>query len=101
MTELASKLAGEIKSYSVDFADVLPLGVTISTKTVTASVYSGTDASPSAIISGVATSSGSVVTQKIAAGTLGVIYTLLWAITTSDSQTLHKTTLLAIAPSIP
>ena len=101
MSELPVKLLGESKLYTQDFADVLLVGVTISTKTVTATVYSGTDASPSSIVSGSATSSGSIVSQMITAGTLGVIYKLLWQITTSDSQTLQKATLLAIVQDVP
>lgn len=101
MSELPIKLLGESKLYTQDFADVLAVGVTISTKTVTASTYSGIDASPSSIVSGSATSSGSIVSQMLTAGTLGVIYKLLWAITTSDSQTLQKATLLAVVQDIP
>ena len=101
MTELPAKLLGETRTYTQDFADVLPIGVTISTKSIAATVYSGTDASPSSIVSGSATSSGSIISQKITAGLLGVIYQLLWTITTSDGQTLQKSTLLAIAPNTP
>jgi len=100
MVELPVKLLGETKLFSVDFADVLGTA-TISTKTVTATTYSGTDASPSSIVSGSASSSGSIVSQMITAGTLGVIYKLLWAITTSDSQTLQKATFLAISADVP
>lgn len=101
MTELEPKQVGETRSYSVNFADVLPLAVTISTQAVTATVLSGTDASPSSIISGSASASGATVTQKITAGTVGVIYTLLWTITTSDSQTLLKSRRLAVVAANP
>jgi hypothetical protein len=57
-----------------DFTNGLASAETISTAVVTATVYSGTDASPSAIISGVATISGALVTQKVIDGLEGVTY---------------------------
>lgn len=94
------KLSGEIKSYDWDFSSLLDVGETISTKSVTASVYSGTDASPSSIINGSATSSGNIVSQSITGGVVGVIYLLKCQITTSSSQTLQLTSFLAIQPDI-
>lgn len=94
------KLLGETKFLSEDFASDLVIGVTISTKVVTASVFSGTDASPSTLISGAATSSGTVVSQKVTGGVLGVLYELLWQVTTSDGQTLQHASFLAIAPDL-
>lgn len=99
--ELPPKLAGESPNLTFDFAGRLASGETISTQVVAATVYSGTDANPSAIISGAATASGSVVTQKVTAGTLGVIYELLCTITTSAGQTLQMCGLLAIVPDEP
>ena len=101
MLEFESKLVGETKNYSVDFADVLATSETISTKTVTATTYSGTDASPSSIVSGSATSSGSIVSQNITAGTLGVVYQLLYQITTSSSRTLQKAAWLTVVSPLP
>lgn len=69
-----------------DFAQNLAVAETISSASVTATVYSGTDASPSAIISGAATISGTKVTQTITAGTIGVTYILTCVIVTSASQ---------------
>ena len=99
--DLPPKLAGEVANYTFDFSSDLASGETISTKVVTAAVYSGTDASPSGIISGSATSSGAIVTQKITGGVLGVIYELLCQITTSAGQTLQQIGLLAIIPREP
>ena len=70
-----------------DFAQYLAVGETISSASVTATVYSGTDASPSSIISGGATSSGAQVTQTITGGVIGVTYILTCVITTSASKT--------------
>lgn len=94
------KLIGEVKTVKFDFTSDLAAGVTISTQSVTAAVWSGTDASPSAIISGSATASGAIVSQLVTGGTLGVTYTLLCSITTSDSQTLRKAAYLSIIPNV-
>lgn len=97
--ELPNKLAGDIKNYTFDFSGLLAVGETISTQSVAAGVYSGTDATPSAIISGAASASGAVVTQKITGGTVGVIYELTCTITTSTGETLLLSGLLAVTPS--
>lgn len=94
------KLAGETQTYTFDFTSDLAIGETISTQTVTATTYSGTDASPSSIISGSASASGAVVSQKITAGVLGTMYELLCQITTSAGQTLQQPAFLAIAPDL-
>lgn len=93
------KLVGETITLTFDFTSRLASGETISTKSVAATVYSGTDASPSSIISGSATSSGAVVSQVVTAGTAGVLYSLLCTITTSASQTLLMQGFLAVVPN--
>lgn len=95
---LDGKLAGETVNEVFDFISKLATGETISTATVVASVYSGTDAAPSAIISGSASISGTKVTQLVTAGILGVMYKLLCTITTSAGQTLVLAAFLAIVP---
>ena len=97
---LQPKIAAETVSYTFDFSSRMGSTETISTKVTTATVYSGTDASPSSIISGAATSSGQIVTQALTGGTLGVIYTVLCTITTSLSQTLQLSAYLAIVPPL-
>ena len=99
--QLPNKLSGETKTVTFDFSSLLASGETISTKVVAATVYSGTDASPSSLISGSATASGAVVSQKVTAGTVGVIYELTCTITTSASQTLLLVGLMAVTPSEP
>lgn len=95
--DLGTKLAGERKLLCFPFT--LAVGETISTKSVAATVYSGTDASPSSLISGSATNNGSVVQQLVVGGTAGVIYYLLCTITTSLGQTLNLCGYLAVIPS--
>lgn len=98
---LPAKLVGETVNTQFDFASRLAISETISTQVVTASVYSGTDASPSAIVNGAATASGTIVTQSITAGVLGVTYELLCRVTTSAAQTLELSAYLVIAPDLP
>lgn len=95
-----SKKVGETANVTFNFAASLAASETISTQTVTATVYSGVDASPSALISGAATASGVVVTQKLTLGVSGVIYQLLCSITTSLGQTLQQSSYFAVVPAL-
>lgn len=95
---LEAKPSGETCTEIFDFTSRLALAETISTATVTAAVYSGTDASPSAVVSGSASISGAQVSQKLTAGTLGVTYLLTCTVTTSTSQTLSIFAFLTIVP---
>ena len=99
-TVLLPKLVGETKSYDFDFTSQLAATETISTKAVTAAVYSGTDASTSSLVSGSATSSGAIVSQKLTAGTSGVTYQLICTITTSAGQTLIMAAFLTVIPNV-
>jgi hypothetical protein len=83
------------------FVSQLAPGETISTQVVTASVYTGVDANPGAIISGAAAVVGTNVMQLITGGVLGVIYELLCTITTSLGQTIKMAGYLAIIPDVP
>jgi hypothetical protein len=84
-----------------DFISVLAVSETISTATLTASVYSGNDPAPSALLSG-----GGIiqnvtqVAQLFTGGVLGVIYEILCKITTSLGQTLSQVAYLAIIPDL-
>lgn len=99
--ELAPKLLGETADYQFDFSSRLAVGETISSATVTATVYSGTDASPSSIINGADSTSGAIVTQSITGGVLGVLYELICAATTSTGQVLQLVGILAIVQDEP
>ena len=95
---------GETKKIQFDFTSDLSVGETVVVGSCAVSVYSGTDASPSSIVSGAASVSGNIVTQGItsvgAAGVLGVIYELLCTVTTTQ-QVLTKSAFLAIVPDVP
>lgn len=93
------KYNGSTQTLTFDFTSLIASGETISTQSVAAVVYSGTDASPSAILSGSASHSGAIVSQNITAGTVGVTYLLTCTTTTSASQTLLLTGLLVIMPT--
>lgn len=97
---LGAKRASEIRNEVFDFTSLLASGETLSTATTTATVYSGTDASPSSVISGAASISGAKVTQKLTAGTLGVTYLITCTVTTSTSQTLVLEGFLPIVPGM-
>lgn len=94
------KLVGETKSFTFDFTSMLGSVETISTQVVTATVYSGTDPTPSALISGVASASGAIVTQNITGGVAGNIYELKCTITTSASQTLLLVAFLVVEEDV-
>lgn len=95
---LNCKVVNETRKETFDFTSRLAIGETISSATVTCTVYSGTDATPSSVISGVATISGTKVTQLVTAGVLGVIYLLTCAATTSAGQILELQAFLPIVP---
>ena len=81
----------EIRNLAFDFQNLLASGVTLSTASDwVATVKSGTDATPSDIVSGSASISGtkSIQTIDATAGEEGVTYWLRAVVTTSDSQTL-------------
>lgn len=99
--DFPAKLLGESRILPFDFISDLGPTETISTQSVTATVWSGTDASPSSMISGAATASGTIVSQKIIGGVVGVVYYLLCTITTSLGQTLQSAGFLAVITNVP
>lgn len=100
--EFPPKLSGVTDTYPFDFISALSSGETISTAVVTVSVYSGTDPTPSALVSGGAAISGVQVTQKLTGGLPGVLYIVLCTITTSLTRTLQLSAYLAIpTQSVP
>ena len=98
--DLLPKLVSETVLRSADFGDDLASGETITSQSVTVTVYSGTDASPSSLLSGSASVVGSVVSQVFTAGTLGVIYQALFTAGTSASRTLKRAGYLAVIPDL-
>lgn len=83
-----------------DFAPELSVGETLSTPSVSVSTYSGVDASPSAVLSGTATVSGTTVTQKLTGGIVGNIYQVSVVVYSSLGQVLTAQAFLAITQGI-
>lgn len=78
------------------FADQLQFGETISGQAVTCVVSSGTDPTPSNVLFGAPTLSGTNVTQVVTAGVEGVIYQLVCAVTGSLGHIYTKGAKLAV-----
>lgn len=95
-----AKQAGSTEPRIFDYTSRLAVGETISSAVVTSAVYSGVDTTPSALLSGSASASGARVTQKLTAGTVGVIYKLSCAATTSLSNVFVMTAFLAVIPTV-
>lgn len=88
MTKIAStKDPQELIPITFDFTPYLG-AATINSQSVTASTWQGTDATPSAVLSGSPTQASGVVTQKMTAGTSGVDYKLSCKATLSDNRVL-------------
>ncbi|MGH7746159.1 MAG: hypothetical protein ACREQ5_15555, partial [Candidatus Dormibacteria bacterium] len=98
---LLGKYVGETGSYLFDYTSRLAPTETLSSAVVSASVYSGVDASPGGIISGSASVVGNAISQKITAGVPGTIYVLSCVATTSAGSTLTIQGYLPVLPSQP
>lgn len=87
--ELPGKYVDERVVISCDFAKrintVLGVGLASGTASVTASVLTGTDPSPSSILSGSPSISGTKVLQFVIGGVSGVTYKLVFQVDTDES----------------
>ena len=99
--EFGSKLTNETRQLTFDFSSYLTTGETISTAVPSCAVWSGTDASPSSLISGASAISGALVTQLFAGGLAGVIYVVQMVATTSIGQILPLSGFLTVMPTVP
>lgn len=101
-TVFAPKRVGENRSYSVDFISQLRDNDTVIGLVVTASVYSGVDATPANILSGgTAIFNGRIGSQSITGGVEGTIYTLVFQATTTAGDVIQIVGQLAIIPNQP
>ncbi len=80
-----------------DFSLGLTVGETISSASTAATCYSGSDATPQAIISGAAVPSGKVVGQVITGGLEGNAYLVTCTATTSLGHHLDASAFLVVA----
>jgi hypothetical protein len=85
---------------SFDFVNQLSSGETLSVAVVRATVFQGTDASPSAIVYGTSSITGTIATQMIVDGVEGVTYLLECEVLTSGGQTIHGVGLLKITDEV-
>ena len=93
---LPSKRNTEVLKQPFNFASQLSSGETISTAATTVVVYRGVDASPSSVLSGGSSISGTGVTQGLQGGVDGVVYIVTCQITTSLGQTLTQWGYMAV-----
>lgn len=84
------KLTAAVEWFVMDFERQMAVGELITGAGCTASVLSGTDATPSAILSGPPTYAGTLVQQKLTGGVADVLYQLTFTATTSNGQTLAE-----------
>lgn len=99
--ELSPKYSAERLLVVFNFVSQLDAGETLTSATTTAAVYSGTDASPSAILSGATAVSGVEATQLTIGGVEGAIYMLSCAGVTSSGQTIVITGFLSVIGTTP
>lgn len=98
---LAPKFVGETELYSLDFASVLPAGVSISSiSSISSAVFSGVDPTPSGLLAGVATVVGTRVSQLLTAGIPGVVYDVSAIVLGTDGEKYELGGFVAIYPII-
>lgn len=95
-TTFSPKDPSEAIFYGVDFAALLDTVETISSATISIRVTKGTDATPTAMLSGGAVIDGTAVRQKIIGGVVGAVYQLGFSILTNTGQTFVEASPLQI-----
>lgn len=93
-----NKTVVETKSYLGDFRDVLAVGETITSQSVTVTVFSGDDTNPSHLLFQGITVHAGWIEQRIRLGIPGNIYSINFVVGTSLDNTYDKVTRLAILP---
>lgn len=83
---IPSKTTGETIPVVFNFQGKLQYGESLNGNSVTCVLYSGTDPSPSSMISGAATMTATTVTQSITGGIAGNLYTLVCVATSTGSH---------------
>ena len=92
---------GETRTVTFDLTSELTIGETISSASVSALVWSGTDSTPSALISGSASPATPFVNQKVSGGVAGTVYSLVCSALTSLGNVVVQTAFLAVVASQP
>lgn len=94
-----TKLQTESADFEVDFLSRLAVGETVLTAASTVEVLSGVDANPTAMLSGLPSILGAVVTQRLIGGLPGVVYQLSIAVRTSTGAIPINRTAIAVLTS--
>lgn len=84
-----------------NFAQALAAGETLLTAATVATVYTGVDANPSAILQGGPQINGASVNQMMTGGILGCVYDVVCTVTTNKGQTLQQSTYFYVEPYLP
>lgn len=100
---LQGKNASENIVVNVPFADLLSVGETISSLTVTITVYSGADPTPSNVLYGVPTtdSTNLIAIFTLTGGVVGVTYIVSVLVTGSTGSIVQKQGYLSIVATDP
>lgn len=99
--EFGAKTVNETRQLTFDFSSFLGSAEVISLAVANCAVWSGTDASPTSVLSGATAISGGLVTQLVTGGVAGVIYVVQMVATTSIGQILTISGFLAVVPGQP
>lgn len=93
------KAVGETATFTYDFKDKIPEGVTITAVVCNVIVYMGygSVSDPSSMIVGTATLNGTVASQMVTGGDDGVTYVLQFSATCSDGEIILGQALLPVA----
>lgn len=91
MAQFSYKLTTEQENFSFDFNPILNTGETLVSGTCTAVTQQGTDASPSAILSGSPVLSLGKATQRVIGGVDDNTYRLIMTVTTSSGNVFTAT----------
>lgn len=93
---VSPKAPAEEIRVTFDFAEILAGSAITGIVSVECEVEAGTDAAPSAMISGAASDFNGIVSQKIIGGTAGNDYRLTCVVTTSDGRKLAVAMILPV-----
>lgn len=96
--ELPPKRQAEVISPPFDFSSKCQTGDVLTAPVVSVSVWSGVDATPSAVYGGSAPITGLVVNPVLQAGVVGVLYLVTVKVTASLSGTLELDGILFVQP---
>lgn len=88
----------DLITLSFDFTSDLIVGETISTAVASATVFTGSDPSPSDVLYQLTTIIGDMCTQKMWKGLSGVVYDVLMTIVTNTGRTVEQVVRVAIRP---